>query len=755
MTRRGGIGSETERGAAAILFAVFLIALVGMTAMVVDLGYAYYSKQRLQDALDLATIAAARELDGASGYQEAARLAAAQVMNQEYSTEGGFTVGIGCGSPSSPRTANLCIGGYNTTRDNQGQLPPLGQRFRANDAAQDAARMLGEAESPSFFARIFEVDVIDVGATSTAVKAGPPQAQLTIRSTVATLSGGALNQLLGLLGGGVNLSLVGWNNLANVNLNLLGYLDTLILRNGASLNLQAGAYTQVLNSYLTVGEILGAGVEALGANTTAGLALNAVRTATSATVGTAVIRLGDLIGVQTGTPASGLDVNLGVLDFLEGVLVAANGTSALSGDITLSTAGITTLLSSLGGGAASSPLTSALNALAPVTNLLGGIATVKLKFAVIEKPRLSAIGNPELAKHEVNQKTGANAIYVRTAQIRLYLSIDLPVLNVFNSLLNAVAALIAPVVPVLNSVLSLNVVAAVSDLLNLVGALLEGVICLLACDITKSETKNIVDIKILDRGGGKGPGIDIVLDVGGGEAYVTDYDCNTPNGGKRLYTQVNTSVAKLNVGALTNPASVFSSSSFPVMNPLALIDIGTILTTATQRKVCGLLLLKLTCNITSTTTQQPRVAFSGGGIALKLETPLLGNGQTTLSPSGPSGLCSSAFTDPPVVGEAPGYCTYNTNNYIASLRDSLASTKIQAMKPAPTAGVLSNLLFSEVGVLQAALNITNTVLAPIVTLLSKVLDPLLNFLTDFLGLKLNQVDVGANLTCSSGARLVN
>lgn len=744
-----------ERGAAAILFAVFLVVLVGMTAMVVDLGYAYYSKQRLQDALDLATIAAARELDGQSGYAEAARVAAAAVMNREYSDEGGFAVSIGCGPSSSPGVAHLCIGGYNVTRNAQGNLPAVSERFRANDAAQDAARMFGQAQSPSFFARIFEVDVIDVGAVSTAVKAGPPQAQLTIRSTVATLSDGALNQLLGLLGGKVNLSLVGWNNLANVDLNLLGYLDTLILRNGASLNLQAGAYNQVLNAYLTVGELLGAGVQALGPNTTAGLALNAVRTATAATVGTTVVKLGDLISVQSGTPSSGLDVGIGVLDFLQGVLVAANGTNALSGEITLSTAGITTLLNSLGGGAASAPLTSALNTLAPVTNLLGGIATVKLKFAVIEKPRLSAIGNPELAKREVNQKTGANAIYVRTAQIRLYLSIDLPVLNTLNSLLNAVAALLSPIVPVLNSVLSLNVVAVVGDLLNLVGALLEGVICLLACDITKSETKNVLDIKILDRGPTQGPGIDIVLDVGGGEAYVTDYDCNAPNGHKRLYTQVNTSVAKVNAGALTNPASVFSSSSFPVMNPLALIDIGTKLTTITQRKVCGLLLLKLTCNVTTTTTAQPRVAYSGGGIALKLETPLLGNSQTTLSPSGASPLCSSPFTDPPEVGEVPGYCTYKTNNLIASLQSSLASTKIQVMKPAPGAGALSNLLFSEVGVLQAALNITNTVLAPVVTLLSKVLDPVLNFLLDFLGLRLNQVDVGANLTCSSGARLVN
>lgn len=757
MTAPEWSSAEDERGVAAMIFAVFLVVLVGVMAFVVDLGYAYYSKQRLQDALDLAAIAAARELNGETGYTDKALTAARDVLAYNYPEAGeALTVGLGCVHPGQARQVNLCIGGYEA-RNDQGGLRPRGDRFAPEGAAQNAARLFAMAESPSFFARVFNIDVLNVGAVSTAVKAGSPRAQLTIRSTLASLDNGVLNQLFGLLGGKVNLSLVGWDGLAGVNLNLLDYLDTLIVRNGVSLNLNAGDYDQVLDTQLSVSELLDAAVDVLGPTSTAGIALELVRTGVAATAGPVLIRLGDLIGVQSGSSASALDVDLGVLDVLEGTLLAANKNNALAGELVLTPDGIGDLLSSLGVGSPSPGLGQALNDYVPHTNIFGGTATVRIKFAVIEAPRISAIGNPEDAKNAADQRQGPGAIYVRTAQLRLYISIDLPIMHSLTGLLNAIGNLLSPLAPVVNSVLGLNVVATVGALLSIVGGLLEGVVCLLACDITKSETRDVLDIKILDRGADEGAGLDLVIDVGGGEAYVTDYTCDPVSGDSHLSTEVNTSVAKVNVGNLVNPDSVFSSSSFPQMDPAALLDFGTVRTTVTQRKVCGLLLLKLTCSITTTTTTEPRQAFTGGGIGLKMDAPLLGDSFTSLDAGNfdDNYNCSYAYSDPPPVGDAPAYCSYATDNVIDSLRDTLASTDIQALHPSGSGNVLSNLLFSEAGALTAATSITETILRPIVGILSNLLDPLLNVLLDFLGLKLNQVDVGANLSCSAGSRLVN
>lgn len=53
-----------QRGAAAVLVALSLIALVGMVGIVVDLGRLFVMRSELQNAADACALAAARELDG-------------------------------------------------------------------------------------------------------------------------------------------------------------------------------------------------------------------------------------------------------------------------------------------------------------------------------------------------------------------------------------------------------------------------------------------------------------------------------------------------------------------------------------------------------------------------------------------------------------------------------------------------------------------------------------------------------------------
>ncbi|WP_305041470.1 pilus assembly protein TadG-related protein, partial [Geoalkalibacter sp.] len=51
-----------EKGAVAVLVAVLLMFLIGMVALVVDVGYLYATRSELQNAADAAALAGARQL---------------------------------------------------------------------------------------------------------------------------------------------------------------------------------------------------------------------------------------------------------------------------------------------------------------------------------------------------------------------------------------------------------------------------------------------------------------------------------------------------------------------------------------------------------------------------------------------------------------------------------------------------------------------------------------------------------------------
>jgi len=711
-----------ERGAAAILFAVFLVVLVGMTAMVVDLGYAYYSKQRLQDALDLATIAAARELDGASGYQEAARQAAARVMDPEYKPEGGFTVGIGCVAPSSPRTANLCIGGY-TTRDNQGERLPLGQRFLANDAAQDAARMFGQAESPSFFARIFEVDVIDVGAISTAVRNGDTRAQLSIRSTLVSIDStrsALLNAVVGgLLGGHLNLSAAAWDGLLKTDINLLDYLDTVL---DVETALTVGSYEELLAlQNLSAGRLLQVAADVLQRDDSSNISADAL--AGLLQIAAIIppswqVSLGDLVSVAGGTAAAGLDVGLEVLQLVTGMVQVANGRNAIAAEIDLSTAALTGL---------------------PVLNILGGVAGVKIKLAVIETPRLSAIGNPEVAKNLLpgdRRRVEMGGIYVRTAQLRLLVQVDLPILNGLTGLITALDNLVGPITPVLNGALQLNLFATLNALLGFLGDLL----CIGNC---YSAPADLMDIKLFGRSGGdaRPPGLDIVLELGGGEAYVTDYKCPAVGGEKTLTVQTASHLAKVQVGQLTNPASVFSDSAIPAVIPVPIVDIGA----QSYRKYALGCITGLIClGGRGSEAVGARKPFVGGGLGLLVDSTVIGTGQN---------FPADVVQNPPNLGmpqTAASVINHSVANVVGSLSGALAGVKLLSYKPAGGATLLSLVITTVTSLLSAV----TTALQPVLNFLGALLDPILNSLINALGLQIAGISVETNLTCGSGARIV-
>ncbi|PWR22793.1 pilus assembly protein TadG-related protein [Zavarzinia aquatilis] len=670
--RHGG-----ERGVAALLLAASLVALLGMVAMVVDLGYAYFERQRLQDTLDLAAIAGARELTG-QGAAAAAYGKASAVLSERDNGGRVLPLSYGCAPPTVAGTVNICFGTYNADKDESGHRLALASRFQnpsINCNGCNAVRLYGSVPSPSFFATLFDIASLDVAGQATAVRAGSPLAQLTLKSTLATVDSSKsplLNALFGsLLGGNVNLSAVSWNGLVGANVSLLDYLDALAV----DLDLGVGNYDNVLNAPIHVGELLGAMADVLGQGTPTSIEADAIAglVALQAVVPAGwTLPLGSILDVATGTGAAGLDTSLNVFSLIQAAIEAANGRHGVEAGIPIS---------------------------------VPGVGTVTLKLSVIEPPQLSAIGNPALAKAD---PLGANRIFVRSAQVRAVVSVNLPALSSVVGLVNAVLNLAGPVTTLLNDVLHLHLVSALTGLLgSLVGIPYE-----------------VTDIQVVP---GNPIRIDVSLDVAAGQAWVTDYNCpDTPSGTKTLSVSARTSAANLRVGRI-DLASVFSSTSVPTVSPIPLVDFGV--------KTCRVfLLLVSTCDA--------RRAFEGGGMGLAVNTDVAGSDR------------SLSYADPhlPEIGETPYEQSTATSNIVSSLSSTLAHVTIQSYGPTSPVGGFAGLLNLVGSAVNTVVGLLQTAIA---NLLSPLLDPILNFLLNFLGIDIAKISVGANLSCNAGARLVN
>jgi len=325
-----------------------------------------------------------------------------------------------------------------------------------------------------------------------------------------------------------------------------------------------------------------------------------------------------------------------------------------------------------------------------------GLANVTVRVKVIEPPQFSAIGDPARARAN---PLGADRIYVRTAQIRTMLSVDLPVLSGVAGLTNAVLGLVGGLTSTLNAVLGLNLVAV-----------LNSVVCL-GCQQ--------LDPLLLPS-----PRIDISLDAGGAKSYVTDYSCPTGSTGtKSLTAHTVTSIADLKLGKI-DPTNAFSSSAEPTVTPLPLIDLGI----ATCYRVAGL----GSCDPNS------HIQYGAGGIAIMLDTPVAQNSQDLLFSSGtPFATPANLKLPPSVQSAAP------TSNIVGSLSNTLAGINLIVYRPQgsnPLGAIVT-------GVASLISDVTNHLLPVVTNLVSPLLDPLLNNLLKSLGINLMDVDVGANMTC--------
>jgi uncharacterized membrane protein len=289
---------------------------------------------------------------------------------------------------------------------------------------------------------------------------------------------------------------------------------------------------------------------------------------------------------------------------------------------------------------------------------------------------------------------------VKTAQVRTLLSIDLPILSAIQPLLEAAADLAGPLTNTLNALLHLNLVGVINSLTCALGA---------AC-----ETPSIVPLSSTVS-------LDVALDVASASSYVTAYSCvSTTN--KSLTTNTSTSLVTLKIGKIDSSTAFGNNTTPPavVVQPLKVIDIGV--------KTCRrFLILPVSCD--------PRIPGVGGGIDIMADT--------SVAPSAnmPHVYSAPPATSLPEINQPPFYYSYSTSNIVSSLTDTL--TNIQVNMYGPTGSL--------VGGLGAILSTVTTLLVNAInSVLSPLLDTLINTLLLSLGIDLNKVDVGANLSCHSG-----
>ncbi|MBG6124675.1 pilus assembly protein TadG-related protein [Pseudomonas sp. M2] len=420
-----------QRGAIGLMAVTTLALALLFMLVVVDSGRLYLEQRKLQRIADMAALEAAGQsaVCTGSGPQATAIASVAAARN-------GHT-------PGSPLVASC---GYLQTGANSLRT------FTSDNARNEAIRVdVSNTVTTSFAAGIYILTqgggaplTTTLQAHAVASKALPPQAMLSIRTTLATVDSQQsvlLDGLLGALGGNVQLGLAGWKGIAATDLNLLNYLEQLAV----DLQLTVGDYEQLLNADATVTQLLEAAVKVLEqSGAAADVVTNLGKVALGAGNST-LLQLGDILDIQNGTAQAGLDASIQLLQLVQGVIQLAASESAATADLPIS-----------------------------VLGLING----RVRLKVIEPQQVSAVGDPR-----------TDELRVHTAQVRAMISLDLPLLSTVFGLVNAVLDLASPLTNVLNNLLSLNLAST-----------LESVLCLLGVPCTVTDIVLVPDKLQLDIG---------------------------------------------------------------------------------------------------------------------------------------------------------------------------------------------------------------------------------------------------------------
>ena len=444
-------GPRQQHGAIGLMAAVTLGMVLLFMLLVVDSGRLYLEQRKLQRVADMAVLEAVTRAGNCTGTSTAAGFANQSAIRNSF-------------TPGSVQKVSTTCGTLST---NSSQL----RVFTADATKSDAIRVIATTTVPTSVAgglwSLFSKGGFNLNTNLTASavgsNGGAPLAQLTIRSALLTIDSTQspiLDQLVGgLLGGSIKAGVVSWQGLVDTNINLLSYLNQLI-----SLNANVGNLDQLLKTNIHVTQLLDAAITVLQKNgPTADVAVKGLTAIRAVVSSTQVLKLGDLINVQSGTPNAGLDTNLRVFDLLQGIVQLAGQQSAATVNVQIN------------------PF---------------NLVNINVYTKIIQPPQLSAIGNPALIR---NNPTGPNQISVRTAQVQTRIQIGLPVLNALKPLTDLITNALSTVTEIVGKLLNLKLVDAIS--------------CLFSCD-------SVASISLVND-------INVYIEAASANSYVTDYRCTS------------------------------------------------------------------------------------------------------------------------------------------------------------------------------------------------------------------------------------
>ena len=628
----GFYGPRQQHGAIGLMAAVTLGMVLLFMLLVVDSGRLYLEQRKLQRVADMAVLEAVSRGGNCAGASTAAGFA-----NQS-ATRNSFT-------PGSVQKVNTTCGTLST---NSSQL----RVFTADATKSDAIRVIATTTVPTSVAgglwSMFSKNGFNLNTNLTASAVGstpgPTLAQISIRTTLATVDSSQsplLNNLFtGLLGGNVAISAVGWDGLVKADINLLQYLNQLAV----NLNVKAGDYTTLLTTNATVTDFIKAAATVAQLNGATADVQTALTNLQVAAIKNTPIKVGDLLQLQTGTSTAGLDTNLNLFSVIQAAIQIANKNNAAAVSL-------------------------------PVNVL--GLAKVTTTVKVIEAPQFSAIGNP-----------ATDRLYVRTAQIRSLITIELPVLNTVTSLINKV-----------------------TDLLSDLTGLLQGLL-----GIGTTYTIKILPPPLI---------LSINLDAGGADALVTGYSCPSGSvGTKSLTVQADTALANLNVGNIDG-SKVFSSTGPVTVTPLPIVNI-----------------VSKTCLLGCTTKD-----YGGGGIGILATLPIAKTPSTLLFSAATNSEPPNLKLPPAAKNASP---TTNVVSSLKSTLSNVPIQLYAPVESTGVLGALATGLTSVMNAtLLAVINISRGLITGV---LSPLLDPVINNLLSLLGVNLMATEVDANLSCNQGGR---
>ena len=308
--------SRSEDGTVAVISAIVMTVVIGFAAIAVDVGSIHFDNRRLQGATDLAAIAAA------SNTTKATDAARSTFTDNGAWTLNSLVVETGNYDPSSAK--------------------PVNQRFVANQLPINAARVVAQADSPIYFAHVFRDDDVNIAATAIATR--PAEAAFSIGSRLLSLEGGIINAILGkMLGGNVSLTVMDYRSLADVNIDLLKFMDQLAVE----ADIEAGTYQQVLDADLTAGNVLSAMAETArdDSHIDAAEALDDLAHALSSTTPVDLARLlnvGKAANAEIGTSSQyGLAAAVNALQMVNTLALVSNGTHQVDVNLGATIPGLT------------------------------------------------------------------------------------------------------------------------------------------------------------------------------------------------------------------------------------------------------------------------------------------------------------------------------------------------------------------------------------------------------------------------------